>query len=894
MNTTNTVTPSKLQNDVQTISNDEVPKGRYNSAILTPRCKMQMSNTKLTEGYLRSFGFANVGSSSEAETPGDCIQQTEVADDKPLKSHDTSLTQEPTSPLPQEQNEMKEKHPFLSESQLNVMSFNLSEIADRISPNKCDKEADIGEKPLEALFDGNIESSAETLITSNDDQMSRSKTPYSRQRRGSKTFVSRQKSFTRKKFRNNRNSRQELNNNAEISVGMSNFVSLQSGTSDTPKHDNESDSGYSSSISTSISLSEEIESLKRLSLENGSSTDIETDDFMIGKDCHDMENSPDTLNKSTVSASSSSLSNQNASNVHESQLDSLNHGLSSSKADLRTRETSVSKTDIQTLNGIDEPSASFQRSDENGSSHQENTDEVSNTFSKQTSNSRKISSDDMALPRTKTGRRPGPLRRRTTVVSFRPPKPMTVLDRESDIVEMDDAGFLQMLTDLKSFKTQLLKLKRELQEADVVSPLTLAHFSTAKRGSLCSDFDTPERKPPQRKRMLKRTMTMDAATMQQRVQRTSSSLSSDDGTELADTTIPRHQTTELNSGKNEEVKNLHEELKRVKEQLFEMTEERTSLIRAREELEHELDSKNHTIRMLQKQLESQSDSQDEMAYLKREVKSLTHQIEQQQQRITELRYRTSSPSPLPMGTISKETVKADIRNRLRDAFVKHLGEYSKTHVQLSKYIQKAEQNITMAQKDKSRHSLQRSDSQSSIEGGQEDSDGRESESDSAQGRTRSCTSSLVYRKSEDSGSESGKSGRRRAGSVSPNETDRTEASYSECAKSSPGNIASPPFVSINDGINRTSPHSKTEPHVEKIDNSKSRKLCATTPRVRKLSRSKLLSKIEASPLSQSWTPGAIEKIVKSWRENKSPMASQEKPEEKEKLKLTPVSHVEFL
>lgn len=111
---------------------------------------------------------------------------------------------------------------------------------------------------------------------------------------------------------------------------------------------------------------------------------------------------------------------------------------------------------------------------------------------------------------------------------------------------------------------------------------------------------------------------------------------------------------------------------------------------------------------------------------------------------------------------------------------------------------------------------------------------------------------------------------------------------------SPGNIASPSFVSVIDGINRTSPHSKTGSHVEKIDNSKSRKLSATTPRVRKLSRSKLLSKIEASPLSQSWTPGAIEKIVKSWRENKSPMASQEKPEEEEKLKLTPVSHVEFL
>lgn len=49
--------------------------------------------------------------------------------------------------------------------------------------------------------------------------------------------------------------------------------------------------------------------------------------------------------------------------------------------------------------------------------------------------------------------------------------------------------------------------------------------------------------------------------------------------------------------------------------------------------------------------ESQSDSQDEMAYLKRQVKLLTNQIEQQQQRITELRFRSSSPSPLPVGTV---------------------------------------------------------------------------------------------------------------------------------------------------------------------------------------------------------------------------------------------------
>ena len=63
-------------------------------------------------------------------------------------------------------------------------------------------------------------------------------------------------------------------------------------------------------------------------------------------------------------------------------------------------------------------------------------------------------------------------------------------------------------------------------------------------------------------------------------------------------------------------------------------------------------------------------------------------------------------------------------------------------------------------------------------------------------------------------------------------------------------------------------------------------------RTRKLSRSKLLSKIESSPLSHSWTPGAIEKIVKSWREAKSPEKQDKTKEDESSLK--PVSHVQFL
>ena len=81
--------------------------------------------------------------------------------------------------------------------------------------------------------------------------------------------------------------------------------------------------------------------------------------------------------------------------------------------------------------------------------------------------------------------------------------------------------------------------------------------------------------------------------------------------------------------------------------------------------------------------------------------------------------------------------------------------------------------------------------------------------------------------------------------------------------------------------------------VERIENSRSRKPSAQATRLRKLSRSKMLSKIEASPLSHSWTPGAIEKIVMSWREKRAPAASQEKTKGEKKPKVSQVSHVEF-
>ena len=377
----------------------------------------------------------------------------------------------PPPPLPQEDNTKEEKYSVLSESQLNVLSHNLSEIADKISPSKYDLMEEIDEESLESLLDENVGSSSETLVISNNEPPVRFKTPYTRQRKDSKTYVSKQKSFTRKRSHVNRNAHQEPNNNGEISFDTSNVLSFPGGNIDGFKQDNESDSGYSSSMSASFSLCEEIEASKRLSLDNSSSTDIEGDDLANSRNDHVGKGSVENpgMSKSTVGVSSY----QNTSNI-DNRLDSLIHGVSSGIVDLSLNSELPSETDVNSQrvslsNGSDEPSTSFKLSHKSSPALQGSTKGVYDSFAKSPFHLPKAPSDVSELPKGKTGKRPGLVRRRTTLVSFRPPKQMTVQEGESDIVEMDEAGFLQMLTDLKSFKTQLLKLKRELQEVGVWS-----------------------------------------------------------------------------------------------------------------------------------------------------------------------------------------------------------------------------------------------------------------------------------------------------------------------------------------------------------------------------------------------------------------------------------------
>ena len=198
--------------------------------------------------------------------------------------------------------------------------------------------------------------------------------------------------------------------------------------------------------------------------------------------------------------------------------------------------------------------------------------------------------------------------------------------------------------------------------------------------------------------------------------------------------------------------------------------------------------------------------------------------------------------------------------------------------------------------DKSGTSFERSDSQSSVEKSQEESDGREYESDSSKSCRPGNSSSHTRKNSEDSGSESRKSGRR---SVARLETslsqEESDARTSDAGSGRPSRwrIASPSLERDTEKLNCTvlESNSSTKTGVRKHSTDSAKGSRPSMQRPRKLSRSKLLSKIESSPLSHSWTPGAIEKIVKSWREAKSPEAQDKTKEDGSNLK--PVSHVQF-
>ncbi|KAJ7333612.1 hypothetical protein OS493_017155 [Desmophyllum pertusum] len=351
MKRANTVPSPGAQNGPQTVSNDATPKGRYKSVLLTPRRGLPSCST-LTPGFLRSFGFANTKSSSQPETTEPSVessQQTEStvdADASNVQSADSS------SLLPPQEDNLKgEKHIELSESQINLLSHNLSEIADRISPSKYDSMIEMDCDSLETLMDDNIGQSPQATFSNT--EQARFKTPYARRRKDSKSYVSKQKSFTRKKSQGHHNSHQETNNNDEISVDASNVLSL--GNPEAFKHDSESDSGYSSSMSTSISLSDEIEVSKRLS----SSTDIDTDELTIGGGDLVRRNSVD---KAIVNESSANtLVHQNSSFLEE-RLDSLIHGMSAEINNLNLNGGFGGEKDAHSEGGGNEPSPSFKLS----------------------------------------------------------------------------------------------------------------------------------------------------------------------------------------------------------------------------------------------------------------------------------------------------------------------------------------------------------------------------------------------------------------------------------------------------------------------------------------------------------------------------------------------------
>ncbi|XP_031556992.1 protein MLP1 homolog isoform X2 [Actinia tenebrosa] len=642
-----------------------------------------------------------------------------------------------------------EKHLNLSETQLNVLSYSLSELADKISPSKTDyfddEEWDTKQK-LETVVTERRNSLGRSKMAGDDIvSVPHSKSPYSRKVQAeTKPYLSKQKSFNKKKplvTSNELNlSDDDKTRSSEIQTDKKDSIDKEELMSKaaSPSHQESMESGYNSSWSTS-SLSEDFKTSK-------CSTDTDADVDLRDLNDQTLKDGTDDVDeqlKNETSAAHYEKALQKKISDVEKRINSLILGgnpidLDTSGAEDNSDKNSsqsqelVDKTisnncaedlkdekDETLTNGFQEESHELKDFNQNVRIEKSKTlgrsrdvdQEISQKSPFHMLKVRKASLDESRVdPKPK---RPGLVRRRTTLVTFRAPRHASAFNEvdDSGVLEIDEAGFVQCLTDVRAMKTMLLKLKRELQEAEVVSPLaksksissrSITNLSNLCENDSCDESGVRRNTYDSSEVIHEKLRRIRSASLSRRKQ--SSCLERPDEEQLAaENSTQRTVEEKRQNDSDEEMKKMKEEMEDLREKMKNLKEERDTLFMDKEEIEHELETKNHTIKLLQKQLEVQENS-EEMAYLQRQVAALTYQVRQQQQKITELKYRASTPpntsrstSPTNFST-KKDAVKVDIRNRLRDAFVRHLEESSKSHVLLSKHIEKAEFTIGEAQK----------------------------------------------------------------------------------------------------------------------------------------------------------------------------------------------------
>ncbi|EDO38416.1 predicted protein [Nematostella vectensis] len=360
----------------------------------------------------------------------------------------------------------------LSQPQLNALSFNLSELADRISPSMhCElEEEDWEPRPRAGSWDHpsrHVDDLGNHV---------HSKVPYARMREN-RSYVSRKKSFTKLRSTHVSSSKsQPVDDERKNAIAMTMPGKSFKGTNTS---DVEKAAEYLVALKVDTSLGSTI--VKQSSLESGYNSSMSISSISANDDLKDADTEAETdvdeafksEGESATDNASKYASLQKKISDVEQRINSLIQGKGNTEIPGKSVQD-VKSTDKPTKEGlvnnqiISKPDSNLDVNQNKGE-NENDKDLKKSPF--QLSKSGKGASDE---PGARRGPRPGLVRRRTTLVSFRPPRqsPGFSETSNSEVFEMDEAAFVQYLTDVRAMKTMLLKLKRELQEADVASPLS--------------------------------------------------------------------------------------------------------------------------------------------------------------------------------------------------------------------------------------------------------------------------------------------------------------------------------------------------------------------------------------------------------------------------------------
>ena len=362
----------------------------------------------------------------------------------------------------------------LSESQLNMLSYNLSEIADRISPSHYNSTRTF---QFDAVAGAN---SVRPRLSSLDRAThSHIKPPYLRKNKDTKYPFAKPKTFKGKteteSFQYQRT--EDLPSQCTNTSGEESSIETESENSSSsrscPPKQTSKDSGYSSSDTwSSFSLDDSL----KLDLKDEDNrelreafADLNVKEKSSAKARDEPQVHPGNVSSERRNSRGAILTKQ-ISDVQD-RLDSLIRGTVDAYRtvdnDGKTPSDIVPGQDSDAIKSNNDVKESVERKTEgrvpvqNTIVNGESPELIKSPF--QILRVQKQSMDDLEM-----GRRRGPqgkvLRRRSTVTTFRPPRTMEARQFEEGVVSMDEVGYMTCMNDIKAVKTMLLKLKRELQE----------------------------------------------------------------------------------------------------------------------------------------------------------------------------------------------------------------------------------------------------------------------------------------------------------------------------------------------------------------------------------------------------------------------------------------------